>query len=132
MFHRVLAAGLTIHYEPAAFAWHRDRRDMNGLRTQIYNNGCSSGVYLLKILRSGSVRRVNAVDYSLRWAAGWVLRRFLRGLTRPRYFPVGLLWAELRGVLHAPAAFRASERQDRLVRAADSISQNPEHGKPHA
>ncbi|MCL4402904.1 MAG: glycosyltransferase, partial [Acidobacteria bacterium] len=132
IFHRVLSAGLTIHYEPAAFAWHRDRRDMNGLRTQIYNNGCSYGVYLLKVLRNGSVPRLEAMDYAFRWAAGWVLWRFLRGLTRPRYFPLGLLGAELRGALHAPAAYRASARQDCLVRAAGSLSKNPEDGKPHA
>ena len=57
MFHRVLAAGLKLRYEPAAWARHRHRRDIEGLRRQIYNNGRSYGVLLLKIWKTRSVPR---------------------------------------------------------------------------
>ena len=112
MFHRVITAGLILRYEPAALVWHRHRPGMEGLRRQLFDNGRSFGVYLIKIYRRGSVRR-GAVMYhaAVRWG-GWLTGRIVKRLLGRHRLPSGLLWAELRGALGSPAAYRATYRRD--------------------
>jgi glycosyltransferase involved in cell wall biosynthesis len=116
MFHRVLAGGLTLRYEPSALIWHQHRRALADLRQQLYANGRSYGVYLLKTWRTGSVERRTVLHFGLRWLLGWVVARVVRALLRRERFPLGLCWAELRGALDAPAAYRATYQHDRRVR----------------
>lgn len=118
MFHRVLAAGLTLRYEPTALVWHQHRRDMEGLRRQIYNNGRSYGVYLIKVWRSGSIARPAVATYALRWVGGWLLARLVNRLRGRLRFPLALVWAEMWGALHAPWAYVATHRHDRRLRSA--------------
>jgi len=118
MFHRVLAAGLAIRYEPAALVWHQHRRDMPGLRRQIYGNGRAFGVYLLKSWRDRSVPRRVTAAYGARWVGGWLLRRLASQLLGRLDLPVEMAWAEIAGAWSAPAAFRATYRRDAALRAA--------------
>jgi GT2 family glycosyltransferase len=121
IFHRVLVAGLTIRYEPAAFMWHYHRRESEQLRKQLYNNGRAFGVYLLKVLRTGSVPRSLALRYALvQWLGAWLVMRLLKTVTKQERFPVRLVLAELWGATHALWAYGATYRADRKRRALPS------------
>jgi glycosyltransferase involved in cell wall biosynthesis len=124
MFYRVLAAGLTIHYEPDAVIWHRHRRSREGLRRQIYNNGKSYGVYLIKRWRER--KRSGAAKYAARWMSGWVMRRLLRSVVEPEDFPRDLVWAEFLGALHAPWAYLATVTNDRRIRRSHNSAYSKE------
>jgi glycosyltransferase involved in cell wall biosynthesis len=110
MFHRVLAGGFTIRYQPDAWILHTHRRDLDGLRRQLYANGRSHGVYLIKRWVKGNIRRRETLVYALYWLLGWVCARFLRGLWHRPFFPRTLLWAELKGAISAPWAYVATYR----------------------
>ncbi|MGH2521106.1 MAG: glycosyltransferase [Anaerolineales bacterium] len=125
MFHRILVAGLAIRYEPAAVVRHQHRRDMPGLRHQLYNNGRSFGVYLIKVWRSRSLDRRVVARYALGWFGGWVLARFIKGLLWLERFPLPLLWAELWGACSAPWAYTATYHRNlrpRPVRSTELTS----------
>ncbi len=124
MFHRVLLAGLTIRYEPKALVRHQHRRDMAGLQAQIGNNGRSFGVYLLKVWRSGKLRRREVTRFAVwHWGTRWILARLIKRLIGLHRFPIALIWAELWGALHAPGAYMSTYRQDRLARLRQSWKQ---------
>lgn len=114
MFHRIVSAGFTIRYQPEALIRHTHRRTCAGLRRQIYANGRSYGVYLIKTCRAGQTR--GAIRYAAVWMSGWVLRRVIRSLVGRERFPRDLIWAELRGALGAPRAYFATLRSDRRIR----------------
>jgi GT2 family glycosyltransferase len=117
MFHRVLAAGFTLRYQPDAWILHTHRRDFDGLCHQIYSNGRSHGVYIIKRLMEGSVSRSEVLRYALYWFWGWVCSRLVRRVFRKHSeCPRSLLWAEFRGALSAPWAFYATYRNDRTLR----------------
>jgi len=118
IFHRIMAAGLMLRYEPSAWARHRHRRDIEGLDRQIYNNGRSFGVLLLKIWKSRSVPRKAVLAYARGWITGWLLSRLVQRVRRKIEFPLGLIWAEISGALSAPWAWRATLRSDRKLRAS--------------
>jgi glycosyltransferase involved in cell wall biosynthesis len=113
LFHRALVAGLTIQYEPTALIRHQHRREMAGLRRQLYANGRAFGVYLLKICARRSVPRRYVCEYALRWLVGWVLARVVASALGRLDFPLALCWAELWGACSAPWAYLASYRADR-------------------
>ena len=127
MFHRVLAAGLTMRYEPAALVWHQHRRDRAGLRRQIYHNGRSFGVYLGKIWARQSVPRAAVVRYAIReWGAGWLApsRVAEHHPQRDRRTP-SCAWAELLGVATAPWAYWRTRPQ----RASASSTRRSPRGR---
>lgn len=113
MFHRVLIAGLTLRYEPTAIVRHRHRREMAALRRQLYQNGRSFGVHLLKIWHNKTVSRWETVLFAARWLGGWLLARLFQRLIGRLDFPLGLVWAELWGALHAPWAYWATYKLPR-------------------
>ena len=116
MFHRVLAGGLTLMYEPAAWVRHRHRRDRMGLRRQIYSNGRAFGIYLIKIWRRRTAPRAAVAYYAARWVTDWLLARIVRRLLRRDSFPLDISWAEFRGALRAPFAYLETYRSDNRVR----------------
>ncbi len=118
MFHRVMAAGLTFHYEPTALVWHQHRRDMAGLRKQIENNGRAFGTYLLKIWQRRSAPRRATLAFTYSWIRHYLLPQVFHSARRKHTLPVWLTLAELRGALDAPRAFRATYANDRRVRQA--------------
>lgn len=105
LFHRLLRAGFLLRYEPAARVRHHHRRDLEGLRRQIRNNGRSYGVYLLKIWRDGKVPRPAVARCALGWGT-WLAGRCALGLLGRHRLPLSLLWEEVRGAFEAPRAFR--------------------------
>jgi glycosyltransferase involved in cell wall biosynthesis len=117
MFYRVLAAGFTLRYQPDAWVLHTHRREFDGLRRQLYANGRSYGVYLLKRLREGGVSPTAWMRASYHWFIGWICERFVRGVfARRSFYPRTLLWAELSGALSAPWAYYMTYRNDRRPR----------------
>ncbi len=103
MFHRLLAAGHSVRYEPSALVWHQHRRSMPGLHMQIYNNGRSFGCYLLKAAARRTAARSDVFHFALRdWIGSWLLGSLFS--QRPgRNFSV--VAAETWGAMHAPWAF---------------------------
>jgi len=108
-FHRALRAGLTIGYEPAAQVRHRHRRTVPELRAQIFANGCSYGVYLLKIWSRRSVPRRSVLTFGIGWVSGRVATALFRVVARPG-IRCRLAWDEVRGLLRAPAEYRRAYR----------------------
>lgn len=108
MFHRVVAGGGTLRYEPDALVRHHHRREMNGLYRQLRDDGRSYGVYLMKRWREREVPRRSVARFFLfRWAP-WLAGRVVLGLLGRHRLPLPLLWASLWGALQAPWAYVAS------------------------
>ena len=126
MFHRILASGFTILYQPAAFVWHQHRRDREGLNRQIFNNGRSFGVYLLKIRKAGSVSGLSLLSYIWHdWWGGWLLPRIGRSIRRRPGAAPDLVWLELRGLLTAPWAYYETYRRTGSASSLKAISASP-------
>ncbi|UCC64483.1 MAG: glycosyltransferase [Anaerolineae bacterium] len=117
MFHRLVARGYTLCYEPAALVWHTHRRDAASLRQLVYNNGRSFGAYLLTCARNRTVSRFSILRFAAReWLGWWLLRRLRRAGGLPRR----LVAIELIGALLSPLAYRAAQTRARQVAAAAS------------
>lgn len=112
MFHRILAYGYTLLYEPAAIVWHAHRRSSSSLRMQIYSNGCAFGAYLLTCARNRTVSRLSLMHFSIyEWLGWWIVRRLLR----PNGFSRRLILNELMGATLSPFAFRKAQRQAKYL-----------------
>ncbi len=114
LFHRLLAAGYTMCYEPSALVWHRHRRDFKALQRQLYFYGRGFGVYLLTLWRNYPDERASVLRYGLEhWILYSLFRRLKKSLTRSSRYPLRLAWAEFRGALAAPLAYRQARLQAR-------------------
>lgn len=121
MFHRVLASGHVACYQPDALVWQRHRRDLTGLRRQLRDNGRSFGAYLLTRWVAarrgiGPVTPIQVVHYALSVALGWRVGRVARQFMRRDPLALPLQVAELRGLLQAPWAYLATQRNDKRLR----------------
>jgi GT2 family glycosyltransferase len=120
---RVITAGHTVVYEPAALMWHRHRRSMEALRRQMFRYGVGLSATVTKWLLED--RRV----------AGDVLRRLPAGARhvlspgsrknagKTSTFPRELSRLERLGVLCGPVDYlRSRRRAQRLTELASSPS----------
>jgi GT2 family glycosyltransferase len=115
MFHRVVARGYTLLYDPAILVWHRHRREDAALRRLMFDNGRSFGAYLLTCIRNRTLGWPSALCFfGRRWLGGWIIRR----LIRPRGFPRHLILTELWGTMISPVAYVTSRAMARRVAAA--------------
>ena len=112
MFFRVLQAGHTLRYEPAAIVWHRHRRSYAELRQQIANNGVGFYSYLVRSAIIFPSERLDFIRLGGWWLWYWNVRRLLTSLLKPGKFPRDLIVAELAG------SFRGMTRYFRARRAA--------------
>jgi len=113
-FYQVLKMGSTLVYEPAAYVWHKHRRDMSALRRQIYNYSKGHVAYhLTTLLRYHDLRALVRLGYELpRWHLRQILRQIkarLRG-NRSNY-PFSLTLLEIVGNLAGPWALWRSRRR---------------------
>ena len=115
MFHRILAAGQTLVYEPAALVWHRHRRTYAKLREQIANNGIGFYSYLVRGALRSRADRWPFIRLGLWWLWWWNVRRLLQTFYKPGQFPRDLIVAELVG------SFKGLLRYQRAVRFARAI-----------
>jgi GT2 family glycosyltransferase len=130
---RVVTAGHTIVYEPAAVMWHRHRQSMEALRRQMFRYGVGLSATVTKWLFD-DVRVATAV-----------LRRLLPGMLhvlspasrknegKSAAFPPVLTRLERLGLLCGPVAYlRSRRRTRRLLGAPVRGSLSPGGGLQHS
>ena len=102
MFHRLVAKGHTLVYEPSMLVWHKHRRSLSNLQKQFFDNGRSFGSYLLTCFQHGTVKRTTILSFFLYdWLYQWILKRLLH----PRQFPRKMILIELIGMLKSPICY---------------------------
>jgi hypothetical protein len=109
IFHRILAKGKVIRYEPRALVWHQHRRSMPALHKQFYDNGRAFGCYLLKIFSNQTVALPSVMKFVVwTWFGDWLLRPLVvhKEGRRPM-----LIFAELWGALNSPWAYWKTYRR---------------------
>ncbi|MFV2022246.1 glycosyltransferase [Micromonospora sp. LOL_023] len=112
---QVLIAGGTVAYQPSALVWHRHRRDLAGLRTQLVGYGTGlTAAYTSLLLRDPRLIRplLRLAPTALRDTFGGGDR--LAGLRAD--FPRGLVGANRRGLLTGPVKYLRSRLADRRLR----------------
>jgi GT2 family glycosyltransferase len=117
LFYRVLAAGFTIVYEPAAYVWHHHRRDMRALRRQIYAYSKGHVAYHVKTwLSYGDSRALFHLALTL---PKWQVKKLVRWVRRSNDYPLSLILTEIAGNLAGPWALWRAQRRARRLDAAD-------------
>jgi GT2 family glycosyltransferase len=113
LFYRILRAGCTIVYEPAAWVWHRHRVERQSLRSQIYAYSKGHVAYQLGTLtRAHDRRALVRLFYSL--PKVYAVRAWERLRGRSEY-PLPLIATEILGNIAGPwALWRARRRVRRL------------------
>lgn len=113
LFYRALKRGWTIVYEPSAYVWHRHRRTMEALRSQIYAYSKGHVAYhLITLFRDGDTRALVRLGWTL---PKTYLHRAVARLRRRSDYPLSLLALEIAGNLAGPfALWRARRRVRRL------------------
>jgi GT2 family glycosyltransferase len=121
MFHRLVANGSTLVYEPAALVWHQHRRQTAGLRRLIFDNGRSFGGYLLTSMRKETLSRGSILYFAVRhWLWAWLIYRLLKpGRRQPR----SLVWIELSGALASPLAYLLAQAGARRLDSTSRAGQ---------
>lgn len=113
LFYRILKAGHTIVYEPAAYVWHRHRRDRASLRRQIYAYSKGHVAYhLTTLLRDGDGRALVRLGYSLPKVYAARTYGRLRGWSE---YPLSLILVEIAGTLAGPFALWRARRKVRRL-----------------
>jgi GT2 family glycosyltransferase len=102
LFYKVLKAGYMIVYEPAAWVRHKHRRDLAGLRRQLFEYSKGHVAYhLTTLLREGDWRSLINLLVLL---PARHLSRTLRRLTGRSDYPLSLVSLEVAGNLAGPLA----------------------------
>jgi glycosyltransferase involved in cell wall biosynthesis len=113
VFYKVLRAGFTIVYDPAAYAWHRHRRTMEALRHQIYNYSKGHVAYhLTTLVDDRDLRALLRLLLGLPLAHVWRAVQRLRGRSG---YTLLLLGYEMLGNLAGPFVFWRSRRRVRRL-----------------
>lgn len=109
LFYKVLKAGYTIVYEPAAYVWHKHRCGMPALRRQLYNYSKGHVAYhLTTLLRDHDLRGLVRITIELPqlyirrinwWFRGWGT------------YPLSLILLEIAGNLAGPWSLWQSRRR---------------------
>ena len=107
MFHRVIASGEALRYEPAATVFHRHRRSMTELRSQLRDNG--SVWAMVTAATRGGRAAPSDVRGLIRWYATRWPGRVRRAILIPNRIPLDLPLEEIRGMA-AGAVDRAYDR----------------------
>jgi glycosyltransferase involved in cell wall biosynthesis len=106
MFHRIVAGGHTLIYDPNVIVRHRHRRDMAALKRQLRDNGVGFGSYLLTCARNATVSRRAIFGFAIsEWLGRWIGGR----LVRPHGFPRRLILSELMGAVSSPFRYLAAQ-----------------------
>ena len=131
MFHRVLAGGQLLLYEPAAIVFHQHRRTFPELEAQLYDHG--SQWAMMMSARAGG----RAATADVRSVLSWYLtkhwpRLLLRAALIPNRVPLTLPFAEVQGM--AAAGVDRWYRRSRFVNPDPPVPPIPTeaHGAPHA
>jgi GT2 family glycosyltransferase len=133
MFFRVLQAGHTLVYEPAALVRHRHRSDVDAVRDQIRSWGSGMQAHLLRNSDAFPDERGGLMRLRTKLLLLYYPRRILGSLLSQR-LRVSLSAAELRGALSARGLYqRASGDADpAFAAAASAIGATPNRRTPPA
>ena len=113
LFHRLVADGYTLVYEPSVLVWHQHRPTEAALRKQIADNGKSFGCYMITCFKRRSVKRSAILQFLLvNWWYKWNLKNLIKA---PKNLPRSLSLVEFMGILKSPAAYRASQKKARQI-----------------
>lgn len=115
IFYKVLKTGFTIVYEPAAYLWHKHRREMKTLRRQIYNYSKGHVAYhLTTLIKDGDFRALVQLGYRL---PRWRLQQLITWVRGQRDYPLSLILTEIVGNVMGPwtlwQSYRKVQRQGR-------------------
>ena len=111
LFYKILRAGYTVVYEPAAYVWHTHRRTMDALRRQLYSYSKGHVAYhLTTLLRDGDRRALRRLARELPQSYFWRFREWRRPGS---VYPFSLIALELAGSLAGPWALWRSRRRVR-------------------
>ncbi len=95
LIYKVLRAGYKLAYEPAAYVWHRHRRDLPALYRQVYGHMKGGTAYhLLLWLQEGDKRGLWQLVYEL---PCYYTQHLLARLKGQHQTPWSLLWSEVAG-----------------------------------
>ena len=100
MFHRIVAAGLTLRYEPAAIVRHHHRAEMDDLVRQLNDAAYGYARYLEKLCTGVTVPGRSASLFRARWYAR-MIGRVVLGSLGLKDVPTALLRSQLRSALAA-------------------------------
>ncbi|RAU82367.1 glycosyltransferase family 2 protein [Pontibacter arcticus] len=110
IFTRILVAGYTIIYEPAALSWHRHRRSMQELESTLYGYGV--GVYALLTRHLLINKEWGVFKIAFNWFWYSQLKSLVKALLkRPGAIPAPLILAELKGCLAGPGLYFKSRKK---------------------
>lgn len=124
MFVRVLHAGRSIVYQPAAVVWHHHRADEDALRSQMFGYGSGLSAYLTKWLldpagRWDLLRRVPVGVLRISRIRRDTANRMDRGITPPRR-----VWAhELAGFAAGPWLYLRARRAANLSKRGHLVAE---------
>lgn len=119
MFFRVLKEGHTLVYQPGALVRHRHRRDYAQLRTQLRNHGIGFSAYLVRSALAYPSERSAIARLAWWYIRWWILRRLVRSLVRPSWFPHRLVLDELQGAIIGLRRYQEARRA--AARIADTF-----------
>lgn len=109
-FSRILTAGFTIVYDPAALSWHRHRRSFKELESTLFGYGV--GVYAVFTRHLLQNREWSVVRIAFNWFWYSQLRQLVKAiLRRSNTIPASLVLAELKGCLAGPWAYLKSRKR---------------------
>jgi glycosyltransferase involved in cell wall biosynthesis len=117
LLYRVLRAGFSIAYEPAAVVWHKHRTSLEGLRQQLY--GYSKGFvsyHLTTLMKDGDYRAIP----SLMHLPVWHLTRSVNRLLGKSSHPLNLIAVEMLG--HAAGPYSLWQSVQKVKRESQENS----------
>jgi GT2 family glycosyltransferase len=123
MFYKVLKAGYTLIYEPAAYVWHKHRRDTAALRRQIY--GYSKGHVAYNLTTWLHDHDWRALIQLLVVVPSYHCQRIITWLLGQSHYPLSLILLEIAGNLAGPWSLWRSRQ--RVKREGRSIPYVPVH-----
>lgn len=112
-FFRVVAAGYTLVYSPAAIVKHWNARDYQSLRRQAYGYGVGLAAYLTKTVVDEPARLPALSVRAPRGIVHALSRTSARDETSSNDYPAELKWLVRKGMLYGPVAYLRSRRQAR-------------------
>ncbi|WP_233289170.1 glycosyltransferase family 2 protein, partial [Kitasatospora sp. MBT63] len=118
-FFHVLEGGHTVAYQPDAIVWHRHRRTMDGLHSQIFGFGVGFGAYVTAVLARRPRLLATLFRYSPRCAAEMVRRSRERSARAGGRSPAPLGRTEIRGLVCGPPNYLLSRWQQRGIRGGE-------------
>ncbi len=126
LFYKVLKTGYTLVYEPAAYVWHKHRRDVPTLRRQIYNYSKGHVAYLLTtLLRDHDLRALAQMAIGLPGIHIWRTMEWLSGRSD---YPLSLILFEVAGNIAGPwSLWKSRRRVKREGRSGTYVSNSSDH-----